>query len=495
MKKKHAFSSFKIQKIQAVGRELSKKMGKNCWFMMGKCLRWKTWGLLAAAGLLTAGIALPFLSLSDTGRNDTAATQAIFVSNGDIGAAAFSASFFEKKAGDLPEVLDRKKRTGIPRVTATEESYDTVAISQVSGYVNVRQEANTSSAIVGKIYNECAATILNTVDGEGGKWYQVQSGTVQGYIKAQYFVTGEEAGKIARQVGTTYATIVNASNLRLHEQPSLESKTLTLLAQGTSYQVTEEKDGFAKLQIDTDLEGYVSTDYIKITVEFRQAVSLEEEAAAIAEEQKRKQEADEAIQKLEDARKKAEEGNGNTSSGFIEANPEGEGDSLSSAPPSTGGNASRSEGNVPVSPAGGNSSVVSGEGPLGPGVYTSDGVTTAARAAIVAYAKQFLGCPYVYGGVSLTGGSDCSGFVMSVFSHFGISTGRSSRDQAAQGKEIPVYSVQPGDLLFYSSGDYINHVGIYIGGGQIIHSSNPKTGVTISNSNYRTPCKAVTFLN
>ena len=68
-------------------------------------------------------------------------------------------------------------------------------MSQVSNYVNVRTEPNTTSDVVGKIYNNCAATILDTVDGEGGKWYRIQSGTVNGYIKAQYFITGAEAEK------------------------------------------------------------------------------------------------------------------------------------------------------------------------------------------------------------------------------------------------------------------------------------------------------------
>ena len=113
----------------------------------------------------------------------------------------------------------------------------------------------------------------------------------------------------------------------------------------------------------------------------------------------------------------------------------------------------------------------------------------------MAYAKQFLGNPYVYGGTSLTNGADCSGFVMSVFAHFGINTGRTSRDQAAMGREISISEVQPGDLLFYASGNYINHVGIYVGGGQIIHASTPATGICYAPSNYRTPCKAVTFLN
>ncbi|RGY99841.1 NlpC/P60 family protein [Clostridium sp. AM58-1XD] len=410
----------------------------------------------------------------------------------------------EGAAQTAPAVLDKSRKTDVPRVTATEQTYDNVAISQVTDYVNVRQEANTKSTIVGKIYNDCAATILNTVDGEGGKWYQIQSGSVQGYIKAQYFITGDEAAKIAKQVGTSYATVINATTLRLHEQPDLNSKTLTLLSQGARYQVIEENGEFAKLQIDTDLEGYVSKEYINITVEFRQAVSVEEEAAKAAEDQKLKQEAAQAIQDLEDAKKKAGESKNNTSSGssgsggVIEANPEGNGQSNNvAAPPVASGGSQSGDNSQSGSGSGGPTSSEVGPGGSGgsSGPYVSDGVTSATRSAIVAYAKQFLGNPYVYGGTSLTSGADCSGFVMSVFEHFGITTGRSSRDQAAKGKEIPVYSVQPGDLLFYSSGDYINHVGIYIGGGQIIHSSTPKTGITITKSNYRTPCKAVTFLN
>ena len=126
---------------------------------------------------------------------------------------------------------------------------------------------------------------------------------------------------------------------------------------------------------------------------------------------------------------------------------------------------------------------------------SKSGSVSSKRAQIANYATQFLGNPYVYGGTSLTNGADCSGFTMSVFAHFGISTGRSSRDQAAKGKEVAVSAVQPGDLLFYASGNYINHVALYIGNGQVIHASTAKSGIKISPSNYRTPCKAVSFLN
>ena len=344
--------------------------------------------------------------------------------------------------------------------------YDNIAISRVTNYVNVRAQASTGSEVVGKIYNNCAATILDTVDGEGGKWYHIQSGSVTGYIKAQYFVTGEEASKIAREVGTTYAKVTNTSTLRLRETPSLEGKTLDLLSADAEYEVIGEEGDFAKISVDNDLVGYVYKDYITTQVDFKQAVSVAEEQQQKAEEEKLKQEANAAIENLEQVKKKAEE------------------ESRAAETTAAAKEATTASG---VGPGGG----------PGTGGTSSSGneVTNATRSAVVAYAKQFLGNPYVYGGTSLTNGADCSGFTMSVFAHFGISTGRSSRDQAAKGKEVAVSAVQPGDLLFYASGNYINHVALYIGNGQVIHASTAKSGIKISPSNYRTPCKAVSFLN
>ena len=116
------------------------------------------------------------------------------------------------------------------------------------------------------------------------------------------------------------------------------------------------------------------------------------------------------------------------------------------------------------------------------------------RAAIVNYALQFVGNPYVAGGTSLTNGADCSGFTQSVFGDCGISIPRDSRSQAAGGIEVPLSAIQPGDLLFYSNGGSINHVALYIGNGQVVHASTAKTGIKISSYNYRTPCKAVTYV-
>ena len=117
------------------------------------------------------------------------------------------------------------------------------------------------------------------------------------------------------------------------------------------------------------------------------------------------------------------------------------------------------------------------------------------RVDLCQYAKEFLGNPYVWGGTSLTKGADCSGYVLSIFKKYGVNLPHSSVAQAGSGTTIQVSEAQPGDLIFYGNGKSINHVAIYIGGGQVIHASNPKTGIRISNVSYRSPVKAVRILH
>ncbi|MBR5509963.1 MAG: C40 family peptidase [Lachnospiraceae bacterium] len=112
------------------------------------------------------------------------------------------------------------------------------------------------------------------------------------------------------------------------------------------------------------------------------------------------------------------------------------------------------------------------------------------RVALCEFAKQYIGNPYVWGGTSLTRGADCSGFVLSVFRNYGMSLPHSSRAQANLGSAVSIGDVKPGDLIFYGNRSGINHVAIYVGGGQVVHASNARVGITISNMYYRSPVKA-----
>ena len=129
---------------------------------------------------------------------------------------------------------------------------------------------------------------------------------------------------------------------------------------------------------------------------------------------------------------------------------------------------------------------------------TSDSSSTSGtRQSIVNFALQFVGCPYVYGGTSLTNGADCSGFTQSVMANFGISIPRTAGAQSVGGRAVGLSNIQPGDLLFYSgSGDYgIGHVTMYIGNGQVVHASTSRTGIIVSDIGYRTPCAARSYID
>ncbi|MCR5654374.1 MAG: C40 family peptidase [Lachnospiraceae bacterium] len=117
------------------------------------------------------------------------------------------------------------------------------------------------------------------------------------------------------------------------------------------------------------------------------------------------------------------------------------------------------------------------------------------RVDLCEYAKQFLGNRYVWGGTSLTNGCDCSGFTMQILGRYGVGLPHSSRAQAQMGTKISMSEAKPGDLVFYSKGGRINHVAIYIGGGQVIHASSPKTGIRITSAYYRTPTTVRRFLS
>lgn len=120
-----------------------------------------------------------------------------------------------------------------------------------------------------------------------------------------------------------------------------------------------------------------------------------------------------------------------------------------------------------------------GNGGSSGGGSTVSGGSSTGR-AIANFALQYVGRPYVSGGTSLTNGADCSGFTWAVFRNFGISIPRTSDSQGRAGREVNYSEAQPGDIIYYGG-----HVGIYLGGGRIVHASTPATGIKTENALYR----------
>lgn len=198
-----------------------------------------------------------------------------------------------------------------PIVTAAQEDdtdsiYDNVAIAKVDDYVNVRKKPNVESKIVGKIYDGCAATIVSTE----GDWYKIESGNVKGYIKAEYFLTGKEGRKAAIKAGFVVGT-VNTETLNVRETQSTESTILTQIPEGGEYDVIKYGDGWVKVNIDGDVQGWVSQEYMNISVDYDTALTLKEEKKMIEEKERREREAAEAEERMrqaeEESRRAAQE--------------------------------------------------------------------------------------------------------------------------------------------------------------------------------------------
>ncbi len=368
--------------------------------------------------------------------------------------------------------------------------YDNIGISIAADYVNVRKQPNTDSEIVGKLYRGSAAKILRTVD----DWVEISSGQVEGYIKSEYLAIGYSAEKLIDKFGTKIAT-VNTETLKVREAKNTDCAVLTLVSGEENFEVLREDKEWVKIMVDGDTKGFVSKEYVNLTVKFKKAVSIEEER-----EEARKQAARAAAAARAEQEAAAQQSSSSSSSNSSSSSSSSGGSSGSSGSSSSGSHSSSSSGSSSSSSSSSsNKSSSSGSSSSGSSSSSrdsgensssnSDGsvIGSGNGSAIASYALQFVGNPYVYGGSSLTHGTDCSGFSQSVFRKFGISLPRTSGEQSGVGKKISVSSARAGDLIFYAKNGHVNHVAICIGGGRVVHASNPTTGITTSNINYRTP--------
>lgn len=339
--------------------------------------------------------------------------------------------------------------------------YADIGIASVLNYVNLRAEPSVESEALGKLYNNSAATVLETVlDEAGEEWYLVSSGSVENaYVKAEYVKVGDE--DLARGVSTRYAT-VTTTTLFVRTEPGTEASVLTMLPEGEDVVVYDALDEYGWYRVSTEEGlGYVSGDYVTVRTEFRVAESKEEEKERLEREEAERQAAAAAAE----AARKAREEEERKAAEAARKTQEEAAKAMARQQTQNAQQAQQKNDKVQGSSQGQSSSSFGSN-------TTAKPQTVSNGQAVVNYAAQFVGNPYVYGGSSLTNGADCSGFVMSVYQAFGISLPHSSSALRSVGYGVSLDAIQPGDIVCYSG-----HVGIYAGNNTLLHASSPSTGI------------------
>ncbi len=450
-----------------------------------------------------------------------------------------------------------------------------MAFAQCDEYINIRSDANVDSEVVGKVYNNNSVTILSQV----GDWYEVQTGNATGYVKAEYFATGQAAQEIAEEVAYNVATVY-ADALTVRAEPSEEAAEIGTVYSTDELEVVEYEGDWMKVALGGDVYGYVNAYYVGYDTYYATGETLEEEQErldqewldylaqqeaeqaaaeqayldAIAAEQAAAQQAawdaeyqaqlaatdaqnqaDAAAQATVDAQAAADaqyqayleaqatadaatqqadeqaviDAAAQAEAAYQEylnaqatadAQAQAEADAQYQAQAAADAAAQAAVDAQAATDAAAQQAAADAAAQVDTTTdasYTDTSYTDTSSSIgqqIVNYATQFVGNPYVWGGSSLTNGADCSGFTMSVMANFGIGLPHNAAAQSGCGTPVDLSEIQPGDLLFYSSGGGIGHVSIYMGGGQVVHASSSTTGIIISDIGYRTPVCARRFV-
>lgn len=301
------------------------------------------------------------------------------------------------------------------------------------------------------MYDDSVAQIVSVVGEDEEEWFQVVSGSVEGYIKSEYFIYGDAAAEVIDDYVTRYA-VVKADRLNIREEPDVAAKRIGYMDHDEKGQLLELGDEWVKVLYTEGNEGYVARQYVAIEEQFVYAKSIEEE------EQERQAQLILA--------QRAQESEEITSENTAIQPTAIQATEIQAAAVQT----------TEIQPT----AVPMAASPAG---YTN---ASELRSGIVDYAMQYLGNRYISGGRSLEGGTDCSGFTCYTYAAFGYSLSRTPQGQwGSNGRSVTLEEAQPGDIVCYASGGgKCTHVGIYLGNGKIIHSANSRRGVVINDIYY-----------
>lgn len=359
------------------------------------------------------------------------------------------------------------------------------AFSNVEDFSYVRNAPSEKSEWTGKIYADSTVTVLEYK----GDWTKIQSGNVEGYVPADALYTGEEAKKHAKEYETDIVTVL-ADVLNVRSGQGTENDILTQVMFRQQFEVTgEPESGWYPVKVD-EFDGWVCGDYVEAETTFSYAESKKEEEQRLRKEEAEKHDVEAGTTQTADtqwssAAESHSQGNVRNGSqiegnGTVGAQTHGTQDDNAAAQ-------TQENGTEEDYGAVGSQNVPQNENNTQQQVESTAEVQEAAVVetqeyagqAVIDFACQFIGNPYVWGGTSLTNGADCSGFVQSVYANFGIALPRTTWDMLNVGYEVSYDQALPGDLVLYDG-----HVGLYMGDGTIVNAMNEAQGIGICTATY-----------
>ena len=347
---------------------------------------------------------------------------------------------------------DPRANTETAPAVQTLASEKKIVVASPNVYLNIHAEPSMSSEVLGKMYSNDLAIELHKED---DRWTRIRSGNIVGYVMNEYLVEGDEAQALSEIVSTQVATVDKKSEKEVYQEASDTAKVVTEAKAGDQYEVTESEDGWLGI-LTEDGEGYIPSSEVTLSMAYPVAETARQEEDRVstsnvkerADHEQRK--ADKADAVVELAQSRAEVASGEdeeTATAVVEV-------ALRAADAAA---AQADVARVAVSQAG----EESGQ-------------------AVIEFATQYIGNPYVWGGSSLTHGADCSGFVMAVYGNFGFRLPHYDVSDRSVGSPVAsLEEARAGDIICYNG-----HVALYMGDGMIVHAQDERHGITTSRANF-----------
>lgn len=378
-------------------------------------------------------------------------------------------------------------------ISMYQSEYENFAIARVTDFINVRAQASIDAEVLGHMYNGSVCEIMDRVECEDGVWFRIVSGSLEGFVKSDYFIYGNDALDVIEDYVSKVA-VVKCNVLNVRSGASADSAVIGSVCAGDKIELVKEPEAEesedtersaseasdragAKIaqedEIIEDDDYYASAERTEAVV-----IDIEKEIATLAEDEENYETEWVKVQYTQNLV-------GYVCAEYVTIEESYvSGKTIAEEKAEAEAKAAAEKRRQQAAAAAAAASVAHVEDTTIAHTVATYENTSELRQSLVDYAKSYEGTRYIMGGQSLSGGTDCSGFTCYVYAEYGYTIGRTPSSQWANaGRSISYDEIQPGDIVCFGTSNCY-HVAIYIGDGMIVHEANSRMGCIISSINF-----------